>query len=152
MNEEFFGIGTVEKKEEGLTKAGKKYFKVKVDGISGNLFDFEMGGKFGIGDQVDYKGEKNKGTNPVTGDEIIFHNFKEIIKKEIPVETVKISEEEIVIKPNTTEDIHKQVFLKCAANIVEKGTSAIELVAIAKKIKEEYDKWWKNLQIAVKRN
>ena len=156
-NEGFGGTGIVEEKGEKLTKKGDKFFKLKIDGITGSLFDAEMGDTFSVGDRVQYKGTNNPSTNPVTNKEIVFHNFTNIEKLE-PFSEASVTKENIVAEPPTEAvqgtqtpparpinsietDIHRQVFLKVSATIIEKPTTAVKVIDLAKELEVLFDDW-----------
>ena len=85
----FEGDGNVVSKEEKLTKTQKKYWKVNINGMTGNYFDYEAGQKFAVGDHVKFFGENSDGINPTTQQPIQFHNYKSIFKEEIQEEAVE---------------------------------------------------------------
>ena len=84
--EVFEGEGTIEKKEDGITKKGDPYFKFIIDGKTYSLFEHEAGKGVKIGDHVGmYWTETPSSFN---GKPITYRNLNSIFEKETTVETV----------------------------------------------------------------
>lgn len=97
------GEGTVEMKQEALTKNNDPYWKFKIDGKSYSLFEHEAGSGISVGDYVGmYWTETQKGN-------ITYRNLNSIFKKEIHEEKVSNESKQEVSQPQQPQAPQKDM-------------------------------------------